>query len=123
MAGVTDRSTSELNNLVQAFALADSNNDEQELIAIIQLLESCKWNVDDLSLFLKLEHHYCIEPTDRNRVEDLFREVMAGRPDPNLTDNEKMERVIAMANSPLVAYDYNQMKSIVENLSSNDVML
>ena len=122
MAGVTDRSTSELNNLVQAFALADSNNDEQELIAIIKLLESYQWDVDNLSLFLKLEHHYCIEPNDRDRVEDLFKEVMAGRPTPKLTDKEKMQRVVAMANSPQVAYDYSQMKSIVKSLSSNDMI-
>ena len=50
MAREADQSAGELNKLVQAFSIADQNSDEQELIAIIQLLESCKWDVDDLSL-------------------------------------------------------------------------
>lgn len=122
MEGESNRPASQLNQLVHAFSLADHNNDEQELIAIIQLLESCKWDVDDLSLFLKLEHHYCIEPDDRNQVEDLLKEVMVGQPEITLSDSEKMNRVLAMASSPQVSYDYNHMKSIVESLSLNNMV-
>lgn len=109
-----------LKALVDVFHKVDVNNDETEILAIIELLERHNWDVKKLSLALLLEHQYLLAPEDLDTFDDILREALDAKPAPKLTEAQKLDRVIEMAKSPRVNYDYEQVKAIAEALKHDD---
>ena len=89
----------------------------------MSLLEDHKWDTDKLKLQFMLEDHYDIEFDDLMIFEKIKEQALASMPTPILSEDEKLDRVVEMAKSPMVNYDYDQVKAIASALKVNDPSL
>ena len=109
-----------LKALVKIFQQADDKNDHGELIDIMGLLEENNWDTRKVSLLLKLEHYYKIDIADLETFETLVAEFIENGPDVILTEEQKLDCILEMANCPVVNYDHKEVKTIVEALIHRD---
>ncbi len=109
----------QLKALVDAFKNADEMNDEEELIAIIQLLDLYKWEAKTVSLVLAMQTQ--LPWKELEGYEDHLILLHNKLPEVNLTEKEKLERVVQMAESPYVNYNQNEIKSITDTLENNNL--
>ncbi|MAE86211.1 MAG: hypothetical protein CMB80_25985 [Flammeovirgaceae bacterium] len=117
------RPQGKLGFLVNAFHEASEQNDVTEIVALMSLLEDHKWDTDKLKLQFMLEDHYDIEFDDLMIFEKIKEQALASMPTPILSEDEKLDRVVEMAKSPMVNYDYDQVKAIASALKVNDPSL
>lgn len=108
--------TLKLKALVEAFKNADLENDETEVFAVMKLLDDHKWNADFVKLKLKMDWVYDLELDDSQIFDDIMNIALRTMPEPNLSDNEKLDLIVDMSDSPVVHYDKSQVKAIAEVL-------
>ena len=105
-----------LKTLVEAFAKANPDNTE-ELDSMIYFLEQFNWEVKAADIYVKIgASGPLLTWDDGDYFDEVWQKANKENPAAQLTDNEKLNRIVELSKSDVFNCDHNQVKLIAETL-------
>ncbi|MAE86210.1 MAG: hypothetical protein CMB80_25980 [Flammeovirgaceae bacterium] len=106
-----------LKTLVEAFKRANPDNDETEVEAMISLLEDYNWDIKAVDLTVKIIGSGPLMTfEDSDYFNRTWKKANQSELKAQLTENEKLDRVIELSKSDAFGCDHDQIKMIAETL-------